>query len=88
MKKITDLQFLSIVTEDDKALGHVFDFRSPGVPEHGVNHQERIISELVYGELGLLERFGLKQAQAKTLAWKFVIEIKDGRIIVANEAGT
>jgi sporulation protein YlmC with PRC-barrel domain len=82
MKKITDLKHLKIYTEDGKPLGRVFDLRSPGLPDHGLNHKERIIGELVYGKLGLLESLGLRQAKATTVNWDRVVEIKDGRITV------
>jgi sporulation protein YlmC with PRC-barrel domain len=85
MEKITDLQLLKIVTEDGRHLGHVFDLRSQGVPEHGLSSKERIITEIVYGTIGLWERLGLKQSKTKTLAWQAVIAIKDRKIIVANE---
>ena len=76
---------MEIVTQDGRKLGHVFDLRSRGVPEHGLPHKERIISEIVYGTIGLWERLGLKQSEAKTLSWQSVIEIKDGKIIVGND---
>lgn len=85
MEKITDLQFMKIVTEDGRHLGHIFDLRSQGVPEHGLNNKGRIITEIVYGTIGLWERLGLKQSKTKTLAWQAVIAIKNGKIIVANE---
>lgn len=82
MKRATDLQFLKIVTKDGRTLGHVFDLRSQGLPEYGVNHKERVISELVYGKMGLLERLGLKRVEVKTVAWASVIEVKEGKIVV------
>jgi hypothetical protein len=82
MKRATEIQFLKIVTKDGRTLGHVFDLRSRGVPEHGVRHEDRVIDELVYGKMGLRERLGLKRVEVKTLAWASVIEIKKGKIVV------
>ena len=76
---------MKIVTKGGRNLGRVFDLRSRGAPEHGLNHKGREINEIVYGTIGLLELLGLKQAGAETVAWESVIEIKDGTIIVADE---
>jgi sporulation protein YlmC with PRC-barrel domain len=87
LKKVSEFQYARVEREDGKFLGHVFDLRSRGLPEHGDTREARVISELVYGKRGLLARLGLTHARATTVAWESVKEIKDGKIIVDNAVG-
>ncbi|PYS98040.1 MAG: hypothetical protein DMF65_10625 [Acidobacteria bacterium] len=82
MKRVSEFQLMRVETEGGRLLGHVFDLRSRGEPEHGLTHERRVVNELVYGKLGLLARLGLTQARATTVAWESVKEIRDGKIIV------
>lgn len=82
LKKVSEFQFLRVESEDGKFLGHVFDLRSSGEPEHGLTREKRVVTELVYGKMGLLARLGLDEADATTLPWESVKEISEGKIIV------
>ena len=82
LKKVSEFQYARVEREDGKFLGHVFDLRSHGLPEHGDAREARVVNELVYGKRGLLARLGLVHAQATTLSWESVKEIRDGMIIV------
>jgi sporulation protein YlmC with PRC-barrel domain len=83
--KLSEFQYMEVLREDGTFLGHVFDLRSSGEPEHGITHDARVVGELVYGRLGLFARLGLDEADATTLPWSAVREIRDGVIIVSNE---
>ena len=83
-KKVSEFQYARVETEGGKFLGHVFDLRSRGLPEHGDTREARVVSELVYGKAGLLARLGLTHARATAVAWESVKEIRDGKIIVDN----
>ncbi|HYY97832.1 MAG TPA: hypothetical protein VE642_04530 [Pyrinomonadaceae bacterium] len=85
--KLSEFQYAEVVREDGTFLGHVFDLRSQGEPEHGVTHEARVVGELVYGRMGLLDRLGLDEADATTLPWSAVKEIRDGVIVVSNDVG-
>ena len=85
--KLSELQYAEVVREDGTFLGHVFDLRSRGEPEHGITHDARVVGEIVYGRMGLLARLGLDEADATTLPWDAVKEIRDGVIIVSNDVG-
>jgi sporulation protein YlmC with PRC-barrel domain len=82
MEKITQLLFCEVVSQDGERLGHVFDIRCQGEPEHGFTHQDRIVSELLYGTRGLLELIGLRKTSVQSVAWQSVQRIEDGKIIV------
>jgi len=85
--KLSDFQYAEVVREDGTFLGHVFDLRSEGEPEHGLTHDSRAVGEIVYGRMGLLARLGLDEADATTLPWSAVKEIRDGVIVVGNDVG-
>jgi sporulation protein YlmC with PRC-barrel domain len=83
--KLSEFQYMEVVREDGTFLGHVFDLRSHGEPEHGLTHDARVVDEVVYGRLGLLARLGLDEADATTLPWSAVKEIRDGALVVSND---
>jgi sporulation protein YlmC with PRC-barrel domain len=80
--RLHEFQYMEVLTEGGRFLGHVFDLRSKGEPEYGAPHEARVVDEVVYGRLGLFERLGLTQAEPKTLPWKAVKAIRDNRLIV------
>jgi sporulation protein YlmC with PRC-barrel domain len=82
-----EFQYMEVVTESGRFLGHVFDLRSRGEPEHGEERAERVVDEVVYGRLGLFERLGLTQAEPKTFSWKAVRAIRDNRLVVDDSVG-
>ena len=82
MKKITELQHLEIYSKSGEYLGRVFDIRSAGLPEHGVTSSGRVVHQIVYGTVGLVERLGIRQSNAETVAWASVVEIDEKRIVV------
>lgn len=82
-----EFQYMEVLTESGRFLGHVFDLRSRGEPEHGESREERVVNEIVYGRLGLFERLGLTQAEPKTFSWKAVKAIRDNQLIVDDSVG-
>jgi len=84
MKRLSEIIFLRVVTRGGESLGRVIDFRSQGEAEHGDSRKERKITSLVYADIGLLERLGLRKVKEKIIPWQSVIEIKKGQIVVEN----
>ena len=82
--KVSEFQFMRVETEGGRFLGHVFDLRSRGEPEHGETHDARVVNEIVYGRLGLLERLGIVRAEPDTIPWEAVKEIRGNKIIVQD----
>jgi len=85
IEKITDVLFAEVVAEDGTKLGHVFDLRSKGEPEHGFPNKDREITEILYGTRSFLETLGLKETELEKAAWSSVKKIEDGKIIIRNE---
>ena len=82
-----EFQYMELLTESGRFLGHVFDLRSRGEPEYGEPHDARVIDKIIYGRLGLFERLGLTQAEPKTLSWKAVKAIRGNKLIVSDSIG-
>ncbi|HZT61033.1 MAG TPA: hypothetical protein VFA21_20680 [Pyrinomonadaceae bacterium] len=78
---------MRVETEGGRFLGHVFDLRSHGEPEHGETHDARAVNEVVYGRPGLLERLGIIRAETDAIPWEAVKEIRGNKIIVADAVG-
>jgi sporulation protein YlmC with PRC-barrel domain len=85
--RASDFQYMRVETEGGRFLGHVFDLRSRGEPEYGAPHDERVVTGLIYGRMGLFERLGLTQAEPKTVSWKAVKAIRDNKLIVDESVG-
>ncbi|MFL6336548.1 MAG: PRC-barrel domain-containing protein [Pyrinomonadaceae bacterium] len=82
-----EFQYMEVVTESGRFLGHVFDLRSRGEPEYGEPHAARVVGEIVYGRLGLFERLGLTQAEPKTVSWEAVKAIRENKLVVDDSVG-
>jgi hypothetical protein len=82
IKKITEILFAQVETENGEKLGHVFELRSKGEPEHGITNKERQISEILYGTTGFWESLGIKEPQLKSIPWSAVRRVGGGKIIV------
>ncbi len=82
-----EFQYMEVVTESGRFLGHVFDLRSRGEPEHGERREARVVHEIIYGRLGLFDRLGLTQAEPKMLSWKAVKAIRDNQLVVDDSVG-
>jgi hypothetical protein len=82
MEKITELLFCEVVSQEGERLGRLFDVRCEGEPEHGVAHEERVASELIYGKRGLLELLGFKKVSVKRVAWSAVKRIEQRKVVI------
>jgi sporulation protein YlmC with PRC-barrel domain len=81
VKLLTDLIRKIIVTEAGEKLGHVRDVRCRGAV-HEASTLEAYA--LVYGELGWLQRMGLRDTSAETCAWSDVVRIDVDTVVVRD----
>jgi hypothetical protein len=91
--KLTDLLGAELVTESGERIGHVFDVRVKRDPRSSADRadQKWRFDALLYGEKGLIARFGLFAARQHVsrgnhdeLPWSNVIAIAEGRITVRD----
>ena len=91
--KLTDLLGATLVTESGERLGHVFDVRVKRDPRSSRERadQKWKLDALLYGEQGLIARFGLFAARERVsrgrheeLPWSEVVAIAAGQITVRD----
>lgn len=74
--RLSELIRCQVVRRDGSRLGHLFDIRA---------RRERnalVVTEIVFGMPGLIERMGLKKAQTKCVPWDAVLEVGAQRIVI------
>jgi hypothetical protein len=80
--RLSTLRRAAIVDEDGKTLGHFADF----VCRRGASRAK--VDGVVWGRIGLLERFGLTDVAEQTVEWRDVVGVERERIVVrAPRAG-
>ena len=82
MEKISQMRFAKVVNEEGMYLGRVLDLRSSGDPEHGLQHGNRRVTELLYGRNGVLQFLGLRHADVKIVPWAAVKTFSRGRLVL------
>jgi hypothetical protein len=86
VNRLSELEGAVVMTEIGERLGHVFEIRSPGDAGTQPEQQERRIDCLLCGRLGLFERLGWKEPQARAIPWSLVLELRDRKVIVSGSA--
>ena len=57
------------------------ELRSAGEPEHGNASGARLITELIYGKAGWLERLGFRSVEERSAAWKSSLPSRIERLL-------
>ncbi len=84
MEKISEILWTKVFNEEGMYLGRVLELRSSGDPEHGLRHNDRRVTELIYGRNGVLQFLGLRQAKVKIVPWATVKTFSRGRVVIAT----
>jgi hypothetical protein len=66
-------------------LGRVVELRCAGEPEHGDSRAARVVTELIYGKAGWIERLGFRAVKERRAAWTSVVAIQGGKILIRDE---
>jgi hypothetical protein len=91
--RLTDLLGATLVTESGERLGHVFDVRVKRDPRSSPERadQKWKLDALLYGQRGLIARFGLFSARERVsrgrheeLPWAEVVAIAAGKVTVRD----
>lgn len=80
--RFSELLRMEVVDRDGKHLGRVVDLRSAGEPEHGDSRAARLVTELIYGKAGWLERLGFRAVEERRASWASVVAIENGTIVI------
>jgi hypothetical protein len=74
--RLCELRGAAIVDEGGKTLGHFADFLCRGTAARAT------ADGVVWGTVGLLERFGFRDVAEQTLEWRSVVGVERERIVV------
>jgi len=80
--KLTELLSSEVVAQDGKHLGRVVELRCAGEPEHGDSRDARVVTEVIFGKAGWLERLGFRPVEERRVPWSAVLSLEKGRITV------
>jgi sporulation protein YlmC with PRC-barrel domain len=80
MSRASDFASLRVVDEDGRALGHLLDLR---VSEGGHSAGTALpVDAIVCGNIGLLERAGLRAPGETVISWRDVVSVRAGLMVV------
>jgi sporulation protein YlmC with PRC-barrel domain len=96
MIRLSDMLGCRVFTESGRKLGRVHEVRvtrrTPGTSDH--TQLGWLVDGIVVGNVGLLERLGVRGAQrseatigSDVVRWDDVVALEDGRAIVRDRAG-
>jgi hypothetical protein len=86
VNRLSQLQDVKVVLDDDTVLGRVFEIRSPGAAETEPKYPDRVVESLLCGRLGLLERLGWKEPRALRIPWGAVVLVGQRELRVIGPA--
>ena len=80
LTSVAGLQLVRIEADDGTHLGHLFDVRTaydPARPD-----RPPVVTDILYGMVGLLERLGVRGKRPRTIPWKNVMAVHPHVIVV------
>jgi sporulation protein YlmC with PRC-barrel domain len=80
LSTVSALEGMQVRTEDGRHLGRVFEVCVRYSPTQ--RNATAQVMELHYGTSGLLEQLGIRRRKPRSVAWKDVVAISDGAIVV------
>ena len=83
--KLTEFLGREVVAEDGRHLGRVVELRCAGEPEHGDTRDARVVTELIFGKAGWLERLGFRSVEERRAAWSNVLSISDEKVVIRED---
>jgi sporulation protein YlmC with PRC-barrel domain len=67
--KLSDVVGMEVVSHLGDRLGRVVDLRCAGEPEVGEERPHRVVTEVVFGRVGWLERMGFRAVGEEIVPW-------------------
>jgi hypothetical protein len=83
--KLSDVVGMEVVSRLGDHLGHVVDLRCAGEPEDGEERSHRVVTELVFGRVGWLERTGFRAVREEVAAWAEIETFGTTRILLKRD---
>jgi len=83
--KLSEVLGMEVVGASGAHRGRLIDLRSSGEAERGESRTARLITEIVIGRIGWLERMGLRTVNEEIIPWAEVATVGTRRITLKNE---
>jgi sporulation protein YlmC with PRC-barrel domain len=83
--KLHEVVGLEVVSSLGDHLGHVIDFRCAGEPEHGEERSHRVVTEVIFGKIGWLERMGLRAVREEIVPWAEIETLGTQRVTLKRD---
>ena len=83
--RLHDVVGMEVVSHLEEHLGHVVDLRCAGEPEHGGERSHRVVTEVVFGRVGWLERMGLRAVREEVVPWAKIETFGPTRILLKRD---
>jgi sporulation protein YlmC with PRC-barrel domain len=80
LSSASGMQLVRVQTTDGRELGRVSDLRIQWDPDGG----GPVVTEVIFGKRGFLERLGLRQTQARTVRWAKVKAVHPDLLVVEH----
>lgn len=76
--RLSELLSHQVVDQNGKKLGHVFEVMGKTID----NDQKILVTEIVFGRKGFLEKLGLLHPKSNKVSWQKVKKVQSGQIVV------
>jgi hypothetical protein len=83
--RLSEVLGMEVVTATGAHRGHVIDLRSSGEAEHGQSNSARVITEIIIGRVGWLERMGLRPVREEIIPCAEVATVGTRRVTLKND---
>lgn len=83
--RLSEVLGMEVVTATGVHRGHVIDLRSSGEAEHGQSNTARVITEIIIGRLGWLERLGLRPVREEIISCAEVATFGTRRVTLKKD---
>ena len=83
--KLHEVVGLEVLSRLGDRLGRVVDFRCASEPEHGEGRPHCVVTEVVFGKAGWLERMGVRAVLEETVPWAEIETFGTQRITLKRD---
>lgn len=83
--KLSEVLDMEVVGASGRYRGHVIDLRCAGEAPRGEAETSRVVTEIIFGRVGWLERMGLRAIREEALPWAEVATVGTRRVTLKND---
>jgi sporulation protein YlmC with PRC-barrel domain len=83
--RLSEVLGMEVVSASGVRRGRVIDLRSAGEAPRGEVVNARVITELIFGRVGWLERMGVRAIREEVVPWTEVATIGTKRVTLRSE---